>query len=527
MFKVKILTPAGAVLLAALLLGALPALGYNPSPGKGDLVLPLPRNQSLAFRPVYMGEGGDPFALRKFKVGDPTGGFKEHPTTVALGGSFLGQSPSGGSDWLFYLAKYEITEAQYYAVMDQNAPAGAARSNLPVRNISWFQAQQFLDRLNQWLFQNALNKLPRHNQAVGYLRLPTEIEWEFAARGGSAVEPDQFDQRLPYSDSLAKHEWFSGPESSHNKIQKAGVLAPNPLGLHDLLGNVSEMTSSLYRIEYYQGRPGGFVARGGHYLTSRKSVRSALRTEEPFYLGNAKRGLKPNSKPTMGFRPVISAIIYVDRQTSDQLASAWEDYRQGKGADLPASVSGRSVSTQTGAQGKEAAVHLERLEKHLASVGLSDRAKQELGLLKASLSDIGFTLKQAELDSAYAWAKIAAERGFFLFRELRKLPLLKKAQAIAEKSNRTAMVARYRDRLAELEQNLQGALATYSDSFRQLSKAGVEAVEAGFKRYEKFLSERKAEEQLRVLPTVRKHYAAFAKSQRADPRGWEGDFAAL
>ena len=50
--------------------------------------------------------------------------------------------------------------------------------------------------------------------------------------------------------------------TSYNPV---GGLAPNALSLHDMLGNVAEMTSGLYQVEYYQGRIGGFVARGGHY----------------------------------------------------------------------------------------------------------------------------------------------------------------------------------------------------------------------------------------------------------------------
>ena len=53
---------------------------YNPQPCKGDFILPMPEGAVMVFRPVSIGVGDAPFALRKFKVGDPDGGFTESPT---------------------------------------------------------------------------------------------------------------------------------------------------------------------------------------------------------------------------------------------------------------------------------------------------------------------------------------------------------------------------------------------------------------------------------------------------------------
>jgi hypothetical protein len=60
----------------------------NPQPAAGDLVLPMPNGLSMVFRPVLLGEGGAPFALKKFTVGDPSGGFRENLTNVVIGGAF-------------------------------------------------------------------------------------------------------------------------------------------------------------------------------------------------------------------------------------------------------------------------------------------------------------------------------------------------------------------------------------------------------------------------------------------------------
>jgi hypothetical protein len=135
------------------------------------------------------------------------------------------------------------------------------------------------------------------------------------------VGTDKFAARHSYANPLNKHEWFSGPASSHDKAQKIGLLAPSALFLHDMLGNVSEMTASFYQIEYYQGRVGGFVARGGNYTTPEDRIRTSLRSEQPFY-----RDLIPQSSPTLGMRLTLSSVIFAARGTSAELEAAWPDY---------------------------------------------------------------------------------------------------------------------------------------------------------------------------------------------------------
>ena len=513
------------ILGAFVLLLPEPAPAFNPAPAKGDLILPMPGGQEMAFRPVFLGQGAEPYALKRFTMGDPDGGYKESPTQVAIGGAFVAQR-NGKGDWCYYMGKYEVTEGQYYAVM--GLPQGAApdllKSELPVTGISLFDALAFLDAYNQWLFANALATLPKSGEASGFVRLPSEPEWEFAARGGVEVPPDVFDRKIPYAKTLAEYEWFSGPSSSHNKLKHAGQLAPNPVGLHDMLGNVAEMTFSLYQIEYYQGRSGGFVSRGGHYLTTDSSMRSAMRTEEPFYIGSQKKGFRPNAKETMGFRVALSSIIYTDRNAAKALELAWEDYRAGAGADLPAAVSTAAVSVKSDVKTEEALAHLERVA---SSAGLAPELAQELGYVRAALSDMRQIRKEADEDSAYAWAKIAAEQGFFLYRELMKLPAVDQALESAKVAGRAEMIEKLEARKAEMAANIEGALSSYADSMRQLATTPAPAVEQGFARYADFLMERQAADQVRLLKTVRTHFARFAKDKRADTLGWRKDYEAL
>ena len=96
--------------LCGLRMGAL-ANPDNPKPAEGDLVLPMPHNVTMVFRPVLIGKGENPFSLNQFDMGDPTGDFKEHLTRVGVGGAFVDQQ-GGQQSWLYYLGKYEVSEAQ-------------------------------------------------------------------------------------------------------------------------------------------------------------------------------------------------------------------------------------------------------------------------------------------------------------------------------------------------------------------------------------------------------------------------------
>ncbi|MGE4293849.1 MAG: formylglycine-generating enzyme family protein [Desulfovibrio sp.] len=523
--RVCMLATLAAVLL---LLWAMPCHAHNPKPAPGDLKLPMPGGEEMVFRPVFLGQGDGPFALRKFKMGDPGGGFREYPTSVALGGSFVAED-KGKRDWCYYLGKYEITEAQYYALMGlpQGGDPALLKSVMPVTGVTYFDALVFADRYNRWLLENAQDALPANGEAPGFVRLPTEAEWEFAARGGVKVTPDQFDRKLPYDGVLPQYEWFSGPTSSHNKLKASGLLEPNVLGLHDMLGNVSEMTQSLYRIEYYQGRPGGFVARGGHFLTSENMLRSSLRTEEPFYIGSRAKGFKPNAKPTMGFRLTLSSVIYTDRAALKDLEFAWDAYRGGQGADMPAAVSVSPTSFQADIKTQEAFEHLTRLKSELARLGGGEAVSRELGFIEASLNDMKLIRRQADEDSSYAWAKIAAEQGFFLYRELIKLPKVQAVLDSAQNAGRTAMIESLTQRRDEVKGNIDAALNAYSDSFRQLAATPDWAVDKAFERYTSFLMERGAADQVRVLKTVRAQYKDFGQTKRADAEGWRRQLEAL
>ncbi len=500
------------------------AHGANPKPDSDDLVLPMPEGESMVFRPVFIGEGDKPLALKEFKVGDrATAGFKEYPTSVVIGGSFIEHNPFGKPDWLYYMGKYEVTESQYYAVMDPGKKKGSLK---PIVNISWFDAQEFINKYNLWLFENAKNKLPKNEDATGFLRLPTEIEWEFAARGGSAVDPGIFDKRTPYSGPLSKFEWFSGPSSSHGKIKNIGILLPNDLKLYDMLGNVSEMTCSLYMLEYYQGRTGGFVSKGGNCFTSESKIRSSLRDEIPFY--KSIRGkTAPAHQPILGMRLVMSSPIYASRNTSKLLATAWDEYVKTT-RSAPVSkpiIKNLPRTTQTNYLISDAMRSLKRLKAELSkTAGVSRTAMDQLGLLSASFQNIESLVKKAEHDSAFAWIKVASETAYLIYtREMKELPGKQKALEIAKKMGKSRLMDSLAMQIRDKKANIKEGLSSYGFAFMQLEKIKKESIEAGFKKYNDFLARRGAKDQIRMLELVKKHYKEYYLNRRLDIEKWKRD----
>ncbi len=489
-----------------------------------SLILPLPNDLSMEFMPVCVNSNSGLFDWKKIKLGDPSGGFKEYPTAMALGGSFPIEK-NGKKEWCYYIGKYELTEKQYASLMTLKAPLSQTKKVYPVTDISWFDALEFANKYNQWLFANAKDEIPKFDTSYGFVRLPTEVEWEFAARGGSVVSADVFDQKTPYpADSLQKYEWFGGATSSHYKLQPIGVLQPNPLGIHDMLGNADEITMSLFSVEYYQGRTGGFVIKGNNYTTAKNELRSSFRTEQPFYRLDKEGILKPHTKETLGFRLVISALVFPSRKIQKEMSDEWEGYRSKLGATTPAVLSTSATSAQVTAGSEDAFSYLDRLKNRLKQKGVEDsEINNSLGHLDSSIRDMATIRLKAEEDSAYLWIKVVSEQARFVRKETQKLPSIDLLINIANSQKNMEKLAQYKTRKEEHMTNIQGALSSYSDSIRQISTLSAQAVKKGFTRYLDFLMSRNDAEQVQVLNRVQKHFDIYQKNKRVDLEQWEQD----
>ena len=196
----------------------------------------------------------------------------------------------------FRMSAYEVTQRQWLAVMGYN-PSSYQCEDCPVNNVSWEDVQVFITKLNHALGAN--------------YRLPTEAEWEFAARGGqlelihNSDDPHFYGKQFSGRHLPQTIAWYLRNSGDH--MHKVGAKQPNEAHIYDMSGNVEEWCNDFYAPTYYTKDPvsnptgpnGGasHVVRGGSYFSEASELSVTRRAA---YLPNTR-------SVTLGFRLAADA----------------------------------------------------------------------------------------------------------------------------------------------------------------------------------------------------------------------------
>ena len=336
------------------------AAAVNPNPSEADLELPMPCGGKLILHHVCVP------AKSYFKdlrldlgckdCGRPNQGFMEGKHGVGISGPFtlddmpdswrlkLMQLAENGdglcppandsthTGFYYFISKYEISNFQWKSVMadgcrDMDVQISSDDPR-PKIGISWFEAVEFTRKYTEWLIKNSPEALPGFAlNRFGYIRLPTEAEWEYAARGGHRVSEYQMNEeeffpldRRPLGDFAV----FTDGEAAkpQERLAWIGTKCPNPLGIFDTAGNAAEMVLEPFQFSLgyrLHGATGGFIIKGGSFRKSLAEIMPGRREEQPFFLGDGAF-----RSADIGFRVVLSGIL-TSQERWDRFDQQWAD----------------------------------------------------------------------------------------------------------------------------------------------------------------------------------------------------------
>lgn len=341
----------------------------SPCPEADDIRIPMPGGLHMVFRAVPVPGSefwGNP--ARNVQLGDPDARIFEGPRLVSVSGSF----PSTDREhWNIIIGKYEVTVAQLAAVfgsgeitagieilaekslfgvelleaISDDVSSHAKRRLLaaPARGLSIADLHTFIRRYTEWCYGTAecVDALPGFGSLPAFFRLPTEIEWEYAARQHGNADnristlPFDFNQAQNYAYLSTATRVREGPTS-------IGRLKATSFGVHDLYGNVAELLDGRFLAELGQGKPGMRVSRGGSYAFNSQieRLRPSTRAEVQEWRFDDNSKLVPVRDARLGIRLALGSHTIPDIDTLNILEDTYAEYRSN---DRLNSASGQST----------------------------------------------------------------------------------------------------------------------------------------------------------------------------------------
>ncbi len=485
----------------------------NPTPLEGDFDLPMPCGGKMILRPVCVSAkyylADQQLNLGCENCGRPEQGFMEGKRIATLAGAFTledlpgawrvklrdltrkgnGRCPppddKNSKAFYYFIAKYEISTFQWKAIMDGVCPGWDVRFTSddprPKTNISWFEAVEFTRRYTEWLLKNRPNTLPEFDAGrTGYIRLPTEAEWEYAARGGHLITESDLNREdfFPLKNrTYSDYAVYTGADAAipTEKLAWIGSKCANPLGVFDTAGNAAEMLLDPFRFSVdsrLHGAAGGFLVKGGSYRKRISEIMPGRREEMPYFL---KDGAFRSTD--LGFRVVLSGIVNPHNR-NNTLRQQWLDVSR------PERLPDSAIELDPG---RDMVTEIERL----IATTKDDVEQKNLFLIKEYItkSNTEIAEQKAEAFEAVIWQALFATESIHQFalqckqlkNELDELKILE-TQTLpeSEMESLSANLANLREQIRSCNAVVDYFVHAYLDSIAKSHEFSEAAIERQF-----------------------------------------------
>lgn len=451
--------------------------GASDTVPAADLLLPMPCGGAMAFQRVDVPVDLDSsISDESFRMGqsDATTAFADYLKPTHLRGAF--NDPEKGVSY-YYIQRYELNEGQYRAIAGDCSEPFKPNEARAKGGMSWFEANDIARRYTEWLMANAVEALPSEGDRLGFLRLPTEPEWEYAVRGGAKADPSIFAARRFFAEGgLEDYAAYRAPGKSAKGLTIIGARRqPNPLGLFDVYGNAEELMLEPFRLNAIgrtHGQVGGLVTRGGSADLEDAQIYTARRSEYPMYSTFTGTALKGEY---FGARYVIGAIVVSDDRF-DAIRQSWEaEADQPVDADMdPLATLNTLLESEVDPRRRDqlSGLQLEfRLARDQADASLVEAAKSTLlsgAAFVVTLTEDTDTLEKLERDRISLFDRIGIAGT-----DTRPV-LMQSYRVLAEemssiRSSRETFLLSYRSTLATLSEDLDEE--TREAAYRDLAQS--------------------------------------------------------